>query len=254
MVDLSGIRSPFLFAVVFFAIFALLISLGVQATPELFTGTAELNYYSMPEYFDAATVESLANYYNITANNGGAYYSEDWGIDEGFGHNFLMEISTVGGEFKTTNTHYFTWWVFPVGHHYFDWSVLETGEDFGESLTDTEFESVDTWDPDTFISSAKFKLTCEDLYMYATVAYNGTAYANATTAFANDALSIVYAINWDELGTGINAYNLIAQIMTFDRPEIHPALNSLIAIPLWALIGFIIVVIILAIVEALPFT
>lgn len=255
MVDLTGIYKPFLFAVVFVAIFALLVTLGVQSMPLAFSESEAMTYYDMPEYFDAQQIEDLAQYYNITADNGGAYYSEAWGIDQSFGHNFLFEASTVGGEVKISTQHYEVFVIFPINHHYLQWISRDANQtDFGDFVTETEIDSIREFDIDSLYYVSSFKLKCDHLTMTADIGYNSTLYLNSTSAFAADALTVVFAISWDELGTGLNAYTLISQIMTFQRPDIHPALNSLIAIPLWAMIGFLIVVIILAIIEALPFT
>lgn len=258
MVDLTGIYKPFIFIVVFVGVFALLISLGVSSIPLAFVGTSALDYTdNFPEYFDVADVESLAQYHNITADNGGAYYSEDWGIDEGFGHNFLFKCNEVDDEWKVVNEHYFPWLSIPTGNHEMTWYDYENGTDFGTYVTDTEFQSISYVTgsvEDGFLEQAKFKVRCDHVRLFATMSYNATAYANITMAFLSDAATVVFAISWDELGTGLSAYNLISDIMTFSRPDIHPALNALIAIPLWAMIGFLIVVIILAIIEALPFT
>lgn len=255
MVDLAGVKDSFLYAVVFIAIFALLVTLGVSATPELFGESEEMEYYDMPDYFDVASIEDLATYHNITADNGGGYFSSDWGITEGFGHNFLFEASTVATEVKIANQHYYTWWVFPVGHHYMEWYSDDANQtDFGDEITELEIDSIREFDIDSLYYVSSFKVMCDHVQMFAKVGYNSTLYYNSTSAFLADDLHVVFAINWDELGTGLNAYNLIAQIMTFSRPDIHPALNAFVAIPLWASIGFMIVVIILAIVEALPFT
>lgn len=258
MVDLTGIYKPFIFITVFMGIFALLLSLGIADMPLAFTGATELEYAdNFPEYFDAAEVESLAQYHNITADNGGAYYSQDWGIDEGFGHNFLFKCNDVGGDLKIVNEHYFPWLSIPTGNHEMTWIGFDTGEDFGTYLLDSEFQTVSYITgsvEDGFLEQAKFKVACDHVRLLSTVSYNATAYANLTMAFLSDAATVVFAISWDELGTGLSAYSLISDIMTFNRPDVHPALNALIAVPLWAMIGFIIVVIILAIIEALPFT
>lgn len=258
MVDLTGIYKPFIFIVVFISIFALLISLGVSSMPTAFTGSTAISYAdNFPDYFDVTEVESLAEYHNITADNGGAYYSEAWGIDEGFGHNFLFQINDVDSDLQIVNQHYFPWLGIPTGNHDMTWYNYDDGTDFGDELRDSEFQTVSyvTGGPDDgYLEQAKFKISCEHVRMLATVSYNATEYANLTMAFLSDAATVVFAISWDELGTGLSAYTLISDIMTFNRPDIHPALNALIAIPLWAMIGFLIVVIILAIIEALPFT
>lgn len=259
MVDLTGIYRPFIFVTVFMSIFALLLSLGISDMPLAFSGADELVYSdNFPDYFDVAEVEDLAEYHNITADNGGDYYSEDWGIDEGFGHNFLFKINNVDTDLKIVNEHYFPW-VFniPTGNHEMNWISYETAEDFGGDLRDSEFQTVSevTGDSETgYLEQAKFRVVCDHLRMLATVSYNATQYANLTMAFESDAATVIFAISWDELGTGLSAYSLISEIMLFSRPDVHPALNALIAVPLWAMIAFIIVVIILAVIEALPFT
>jgi hypothetical protein len=255
MVDLTGVKSSFVFAVVFVAVFALLITLGVQSMPLVFSDSVEQDYFTSPEYFNIQDIEDIATVYNITANNGGSYFEEEWGIDEGFGHHFRFRINEVSGQIQIANEHYYVFYVLieiPYGHHNMEWIGRDNGVNYGEYLDQDDFEAVNETSGD--ITSSRYRIACDHVTMHASVAYNSSLYDNATHAFQNDALTCVFGIDWDEMGTGMNAYSLISQIMTFQRPEIHPALNSLVAIPLWALIGFLVVIIILAIVEALPFT
>jgi hypothetical protein len=205
------------------------------------------------EYWDLPSIESLANTYNITADNGGLFYSEAWGIDEGFGHNFLFKINEVDGEIKIENQHYFLWLIFPVGHHSMDWIAKGNGKNYEGFLVQSEFD-VTAETSDENITSASYTVQCEHVAMHAVVGFNYTLYANATDAFNNDALTVEFGIEWDELGTGLNAWNIISSILFFQAPEINPYVNAILAIPLWAAIGWLAYALIMAAISVLPFT
>lgn len=257
MVDLTGIKGTFIFCFVFVGVFALIMGLGISDIPNLFAEATTYSYVEPPDYFTSANVEDLATFYNITADNAGAYYSEAWGIDEGFGHHFFFQASVVGGEVKIANQHYHVLWLIvelPTGHHDMEWIDATNGTNYGDYITQSIFDDAKDYDASTQVSRAYFRVKCEHVYLHATVAFNETEHIDITDAFQADEMTVMFAIDWDELGTGLNAYSLISQLMTFQKPDIHPALNALIALPLWAMFGFIVVVVILAIIEALPFT
>ena len=48
----------------------------------------------------------------------------------------------------------------------------------------------------------------------------------------------------------VSAWNILAQLLFFQMPDVHPAVNALIAIPLWAAIGILVYRLVLM---AIPF-
>jgi hypothetical protein len=187
-------------------------------------------------------------------SSGGGYFQEDWGIDEGFGHNFLLKANVVSDEVKIENQHYYLFTIFPHGHHAMDWIAKETGENYGGQIVQSEFDEVSETDEDTNITFAGFTVACSHVSMHAVLAYNSSDYDNATQAFENDELSCEFAIEWDELGTGLNAWNIITAILFFQAPDIHPYLNIFLAAPLWAAIGYLAYCFAMVAIKSLPFT
>lgn len=253
MVDVPPSQN-FIVVVTFLGIFAtLLVAMPSGLLETEFTGKQGI--YA-EEYWGLSDLEQLATFHNITADNGGSYYYESWGIDEGFGHNFDYIITDYGGDVgeAMVNKHFFIWVIFAVEHHNMEWTEKTNGTSYGEVLTLVEFEEAAVFDSDTDITSASYTLTCDHVTLHSVVAYNGTAYSNSSIAWAADALTVEFAIDWDELGTGLNAWNLLAQILFFQAPDIHPVLNAFIAIPLWAAIGYLAYALIMVAISVLPFT
>jgi hypothetical protein len=70
--------------------------------------------------------------------------------------------------------------------------------------------------------------------------YNTTSYDNCTQAYENDALGIWLGINFDQVNTQYNAWNLISMILFFQMPDVHPLINVIIAIPIWVTIAYLV--------------
>lgn len=253
MVDVPPAKN-FIVVVSFLGIYAALLVLMPAGLASADWEGREATYAS--DYWELPDVEVLATFHNITADNGGAYYSEDWGIDEGFGHNFLFKINIVDDEVKAENQHYYIFIIFPYGHHNMDWIAKANGVNYGGTFYESDFNEVATINDegDFNVTSAAYTLKCDHVSMHAVVAFNSTAYANCSEAFDNDELTFEFGIEWDELGTGMNAWNLISQILFFQAPDINPLLNAIIAVPLWAAIGYLAYALVMVAISVLPFT
>jgi hypothetical protein len=254
MVDAPPARN-FIVVVTFLGFYALL--LGLMPPVLLGEGnefTGKQAVYS-EEYWSISDLQELATFHNITPSNGGAYYSEAWGIDEDFGHHFLFKSNVVDDEIKIANEHYYVFFVgvdIPYGHHEMSWTAKANGQEFDNFLNQTEFDLVAETSDDN-ITAAAFDVECDHVKMHAVVGFNYTLYANATDAYENDALSIEFGIDWDELGTGLNAWNMLSRILFFQAPDIDPLINAVIAVPLWAAIGYLSYAIVLVAIDILPF-
>ena len=124
----------------------------------------------------------------------------------------------------------------------------DNGLSRGTTLEVAELES------DMSDATAEYRATCDHLTLYMIVAYNGTLYSSAEEAWDNEGLGVFFGIHFDDMNTGFNAMNLIASILFFSMPDVHIAINLLIAIPIWIAIGYISLILILRAIDALPFT
>lgn len=205
------------------------------------------------EYWGLDNIEQIATTANFTMGSGGGFVSYDWGIDEGFGHNMLLQANIVSGEIKIQNEHYYLFLIFPYGHHSFEWISKTTGVNYGEFLNETEFNLVSETSLEN-ITSASFTLDCGHVVIHSVVGFNYTTYANASMAFLSDELIVEFGIEWDELGTGLNAWNILTSILFFQAPDIHWLFNAILAVPLWACIAWLAYALITVALSVLPFT
>lgn len=70
--------------------------------------------------------------------------------------------------------------------------------------------------------------------------FNTTLYASPEEALTGEGLTAVIGIGFNDAYTVISAWQLIASIMTFSAPNIHPVINAPLAFTLWFLfvLGF----------------
>lgn len=243
----------FLFVVCFFAFFAILVS---TMPIELISSADDFREVSHPTLFESSSIEDLASSYliNVTYSPIPPHIFVDyWGIAEGFGHNFVCEVKEeAGGEPSVENRHYYPFLGIPTGSHQMHWISKESGIDYGGQVTSQEYEKEETYQEGSNVSA--YVVKCDHVTMHGWIGYNNTDYSNITDAWENDELKVEFAIEWDELGTGLNAWNLISAILFYQTPDIHWTINSFIAIPLWVSIAWMVFAFILAVVNALPFT
>lgn len=249
----------FVVAISFLAIFATLTSF----MPVQFTyGEHNFKTTHYDDFYSSNEIEALATTYVINVTYGGGYYYENWGQDEGFGYSFQFVDYTpviLNATWAMFNSHYEPFWFIIEWHtdvHRMDWTSKLTGESFGEVVTNYEFESVaETSDAGGYnLTMGRFILDCPHLNMHSTVFYNSTAYSNSTEAWENDDIHVEFAIEWDELGTGLNGWNLLSAVLWFQAPDVHPAINFFIAFPMWVDIALIIFKVVMVIISVLPFT
>jgi len=233
-----------IFAITFFSSFALLVAFMPS---EFLEGDPQYRYASTPDYFEAIDVQDFAQ--TFTQNITSSPYQDYWGLDEGFGHNFYFHAVwyPATSEGLMQNRHYFLFWGIGHGHHQMNW-IGSDGYDYGGVLTDAEAEN------NYEDGASEFTLQCSHVNMHTWVVYDTTSYSSIAEAWEANDLSVVFAIDFEELGTGMNAWNLIGALLFFQLPDVHPTINAFIAIPLWCLIGYCIFAFILAVIKSLPFT
>jgi len=133
------------------------------------------------------------------------------------------------------------WWIFPSAHYVYTSDTIE--DHFSYDYVESFFDEA------TNISS--FKGQCEHgtLY-YIYVSFNITEYSSLLDAWNNHEIEIMIGVRLEETLAKFNAWSLIGSLLTFSMPQIHPVLNMIIAIPIWACIIYLLYRLILL---AIPF-
>ena len=85
---------------------------------------------------------------------------------------------------------------------------------------------------------SRFEMDCEHFSYYVSVAYNSTKFDSLTEAYAGTVtydpeLWIFIGMGFESEWASLPTWMMIAQLLTFQAPNVHPIINGLIAIPLW---------------------
>lgn len=247
MGDISEIRG-LLVGGSFLAITVLLITW----IPPEFYATQGQRTIKPPDYFESSEVIVMNYTYLMNITSG---HFEDWWGKEEFGYDMLFEASTSGtyyidGEIYSghwmLNRHGYTFWGMWTGGHKQEW-INDEGISRGKVLEDGEIES--DWDDQKNLAS--YTVKCKHFYMLADIGYNTTAYSSVSDAWDDDDLRVLFGINWDQRGTTWDAWSLIAGILFFKLPQIHPYINAMIAIPLWIAVAYISFILVLRAIGAI---
>jgi len=235
----------FLFLITFLSVFGLLIG---TIPAGFFPVGDEYREQQVSDYFEAIDLQYFAETWEYTLNaTGGTDAGAGWYfIDIDIGNrDFDLWYKKAGNPpLKLYFVHRYTWLIFPVSHK-MRW-INYQGVNRGDELEVTEME-LDT-------SDLRYTTECSHFNVKTFFAYNETAYSNVTDAWNGSELNMLVAIDFDQQQTGMNAWNLIAMILFFQMPDVHPLLNAFIAIPIWVCIAWLTFAFIIAVVKSLPFT
>lgn len=228
----------FVTVVTFLAIFAFLIS--IMPAQFLVSGS---NYrqINVPTYFESIDLQTFASYYliNITSDS----YQKFWGKSE-FGHDMNFRAEKLATYNMLWNEHGYTLWGFWTGGHKQKW-INENGTERGDLLTTSEI------DLDSDNGTAKYTVECSHFQMKAWVGYDPTLYNSSKNAWDAHNMSVLFAIDFDERGSTLNAWNLLALLLFFQLPNVNPIINMLIAIPVWVCFAVLTFIVIIEIIQTL---
>jgi len=227
MGDISEMRG----LVVIFSFIAVFVILMGLIPSQFLMADYEGRTVNVPDYFEALDLLFYVNTMNLTLDDsgslqGGFYiYSFDFG-----GHNLRLLDKVNPNELWMQ--HYWYWLIFPTAHHYMDW-VNRDSTNRGNSLSASELDS------DYTKGNIRYTVKCDDFQMDVFFGFNETTYSTPSEAWQNNELSLLLAIEFDQVNTSINAWSLISMLLFFQLPDVHWIINALIAIPLWIAIAYL---------------
>lgn len=199
-----------------------------------------------PGYFSAVEIEQYGDYFNYTLD----------GTDAKSLGNYYYITPNVGGHtldiwYAIANTsttgfmnifHCEVWAGIIVNKHAMDF--IYNGHNIGWAISKAHLDS----------SDLEYEFQCNHINLDLFLAYNDTAYSSPTDALDHNELILLIGVEWDEMATGMSAWDFVAAIMFFNLPDTHWMLNAIIAVPLWIGLLYASVTIILTILDLLPFT
>ena len=232
--EIKGLIVAITFLSTFFIITALI--------PSGFLYTAsEGRTVEVPEYFESVDIYSFADTYNFTVANESSVEDFDLGGWHVRFHNdfeaedFYVQLRDI-------------WWIFTYNFRALDW-YNNKGIRVSDALHDLDYAELDK-NYDSEHNVCKFTVKNKETTFIVFFGFNTTKYSKPTEALADGDLHCLFCINFDKQNTSVNAWNLVGAILFFQMPDVHPAINALIAIPLWVMIAYLVYVLIL---KAIPF-
>jgi len=237
----------FLFLITFLAVFGLLIA----TIPSGFlVVTDEYEAHDIPEDFRVKDLESYASTLIITMNETGGkeimgyYYRMTFEIG---GHKCFFDYTMANkSNLQVVFIHRFTGWFWIETGHNMNWKN-RAGLERGNVLTVEELES-------DYADYLPYDVICSHFYLDGSFNYDEENYTSVEDAWNHHGLSFFIGIEFDQLKTGLNAWDLIGMILFFELPNVHPVLNYIIKIPIWVAITWLAFAFVIAIIKSLPLT
>jgi hypothetical protein len=244
---------PFIFVITLLAIFGILV---VTIPYGFLAETEEYDTQTLPEgKFKISDLQSYASTWIYVLNETGGQEYSLLGVDAdlycveleigGHDFNFIYSQANETNKYVFFEHKYTIWWFFGTSH-LMEW-INKLGVSRGGSLSGANLEA----DYDTALP---YEVSCSHTHLDVSFDYDEETYSNIEDAWNNHALSVFVGIDFDALATGLNAWDLIGMILFFQTPDVHPILNYMIGVPIWACIAWLSISIIIAIIKSFPFT
>ena len=250
MGDLSELRG-LIVIMSFLGSFVILIAL----MPAQFYSIGDYRAVTVPEQFESLDVYAFAETDTLRLN-------ETEGEDAG-GEYWRVQLKNAGGDplgnrdlwfyYKKNDSATLTMY---VNHYWKEWliftffeklSFYHKGTDLGLYL-DTAIMEDYREEPNN--DTATFELVSPrfNFQYYWSVGFNSTSYSDFTDAWRNKDLWVFVAVDFDDVNTSYNVWQLVGMLLFFQLPAMNTVLNALIAIPLWVGIVYLIYVLIIKVI------
>jgi len=197
-----------------------------------------------PLYFEAIDLQSYASTWNHTMNETGSMQIVKPLTIGGHVCQFWYHRKTYPPEKKINMLHKWAIIILPQTH--WMWFTSSTGIDRGQALGEYELDADYSLNGDL-----SYTISCSHFSASGFFGFNETLYSSPSEAWTNGELVFLIGVNFDQVGTSYNAWDLIAKLMFFQLPNIHPIVNALIAIPLWVATAYLAYILILRAIGAL---
>jgi len=219
---------------VFLGVFFILVT---SMPSGFYSSEPDYQTHIIPESFEAIDIQYYAETENDTITK--ADYAYDYSMG-GWSFRWYAYFSDF-----IEHRRYEKWWIFYTYSAPMIWLTPE-GKELGVNIGASDIETY--WNTDT--NTTKFYLKDNAVTVMCWFSYNTTTYDNVTDAWDNDSLDWLTALDFDNVKTTYNAWGLISMLLFFQLPDIHPALNMIIALPCWLCIAYLVYRLILL---AIPF-
>ena len=249
MFKLSGSRElgAFIFCVTFLGSMVLLIA---WIPAQLYTADNG-RIVEHPEMFESIDVWSFSETFSYQMNETGGYSVGEW-------YYFEDDAMNIGNRdfrfnYKCANEtplelyirHKWVWFIFP------QFETMEWMNNKGVSRGDyLSVEEMENDSPDNVTVQYRCISPKKGFQYFASFSYNSTLHGNFTHAWNYHGLYFFWAVNFDQVGTSYNAFQLIGMLLFFQLPDINVYVNALLAIPIWSCVACLVTLFIL---KVIPF-
>lgn len=208
--------------------------------PQMYTADAmrEVEYAD----FEAIDIYSYAEYTAFYMNSTGGW---DWFIHtDYYGHHVDIGNWNIDFYYGKGNTSWlgaflvhitYVFWIIPADHR-LAWHS-PTGVKIGDNIDVSHLEQYGNGD-----NSVTFRAVCQHTTYHVSFSYNTTLYDNFTDAWNFGGLAFFAGVNFDDVNTAFNVWNIISMLIFFKLPNVHPIINVILSIPLWACVAYIIMI------------
>lgn len=214
MGDISELRTLIVLFVTVTATIALIVIMPSEfytADNEYYGGPGETNPIGMLAWNDTVVMNITDDNFHYEVING-----------------YNIAVYTVSNEIEIFT--YAEWWVFQWDQDGFQWfnqTNIRIDDNYWLPLADIQ----------NYSNPYKFSIRNTKTRMEVSLMFNSSAYTSYEDALDNDALILVFNLNWEDRNTSLNALSLVALVLTGSLPSVHPVLNGLFAFIGWSFIA-----------------
>jgi len=241
MGDISELRG-LIVVVTFMSVFVILV---LMMPYQFVIGTPSSVQVTVPDYFEISNIMT----YNLSETKLITLNQTIWDFSLG-GHNLFVDNFHPEAYIDAIQIRHYSWWgPFIVNAHPMKW-YDRVGQLISQGELNAHLLYIDKLDAHDY--GEAYTVRCDHIYFSTVFGYNQTLYSSYLDAFTHEALDLWMGITWDQQATSFNAWQIVGMLLTFQAPNIHWAINSIIAIPIWVCIAYLAYVLIIKIIPFIP--
>jgi len=196
----------------------------------------EGHYY--PEFFTQADIEHFRHIASVNVTRNSFPYTDHETInfnDETPAADFKFLVYFMGGPYnKLQIRHVHYEFLIFMGAHPLNWLVYQ--DEAGRYISKTE--ALEYWDSNTY-SAGLHPVFCDHITIKVWLTDPNSTRNSLSDAWDEGELQVTIGFGFSDYETTVGSWALVGQLLMFQAPDVHPALNAIIALPLWGLIAYL---------------
>jgi len=242
----DSIIGSFVFIVTFMGIFIILVS---TMPAQFYSSAPTYQQYAYPDFFSQEDIEHFRHIASINVTKSTfpyvCYYIDfnDETPPADFKFQIHWRAEAQYNKIQIAHVHY-EFWVF-IGAHPLNILIKQ---DEGQRYISKSL-ALEYWDEESNATSLH-PVFCDHITVKVWLTDPNSTRNDIAEAWDEGTVQLTIGFGFSDYETTISGWDVVGRLLIFQAPDIHPVVNAIIALPMWACIAILIYILIL---KAIPF-